>query len=646
MKKLASLFALCVLVFSAAFAQDQQPISTKNKKATKYYNEGLSDYRLNNAKDAVKNILAAMKEDSTFVEAHALLAKIYLDQNNSESALTEFKKAIAINPDFLPVMYFYASQIDLSLGRYDEGLVFAQKFDRYATSNAELKARTKITIADCKFSIEAMKHPVPFEPQNMGAAINSKYDEYFPAITADGSTFLFTRELIDSVTNPSGNEDFYMSYRINGKWDGAFNIGPPLNTELNEGAPTISANGRLMIFAGCDRPDGHGSCDLYYSVRHGDKWSPARNLGSPINTRLWESQPCLSTDGRTLYFVRGSVGGDGVHAQDIYVTQLSDTGTWSVPVKLSDSINTPGREECPYIAADNQTLYFVSDGHPGFGGTDIFMSRRKPDGSWGTPKNLGYPINTTANETGIIVDPNGQLAYFSSNRPGGFGGTDIYQFALYDSVRPTAITYMKGKVYDAKTEKPLGANFSLIDLSTGTTVMQSTSIAFDGTFLVCIPLNKNYALNVTKKGYLFYSENFELKDSNSSRVHPYTINIPLQPIDTGAHIVLKNIFFPTNQFDLKPESQVELNKLVDFMNLNPTVKIEISGHTDNVGSAASNKILSENRAKSVYTYLTTHNIAADRMKYKGYGQTRPIAGNDTPEGRAQNRRTEMKIVAK
>ena len=587
-----------------------------------------------------------MKEDSTFVEAHALLAKIYLDQNRGESALAEFKKAITINPDFLPVMYFYVSQIDLSMGRYDEGLVYAQKFDKYATSNAELKSRTKITIADCKFSIDAMKHPVPFEPQNMGTAINSKYDEYFPAITADGSTFLFTRELIDSVTNPEGNEDFYMSYKINGKWDNAFNIGGPLNTELNEGAPTISANGRLMIFAGCDRPDGHGSCDLYYSVRHGDKWTPARNLGSPINTRHWESQPCLSTDGRTLYFVRGIVTGDGVGSQDIYVTQLSDTGTWSVPVKLSDSINTPGREECPYIAADNQTLYFVSDGHPGFGGTDIFMSRRKADGSWGTPKNLGYPINTTGNETGIIVDPNGQLAYFSSNRPGGYGGMDIYQFALYDSARPTPVTYMKGKVYDAKTEKPLGANFSLIDLSTGTTVMQSTSIAFDGNFLVCIPLNKNYALNVTKKGYLFYSENFELKDSSSTRVHPYTINIPLQPIDTGAHIVLKNIFFPTNKFDLKPESQVELNKLVDFMNLNPTVKIEISGHTDNIGTPASNKILSENRAKSVYTYLVDHGITADRMKYKGYGQTRPIASNDNEEGRAQNRRTEMKIVAK
>ncbi|HXP49972.1 MAG TPA: hypothetical protein VN922_08465, partial [Bacteroidia bacterium] len=380
-------------------------------------------------------------------------------------------------------------------------------------------------IADCKFGMEAIKHPVPFELQNMGSGINTAMNEYFPTITADGLTLLFTRELRDSV-NPYGNEDFYMSFKINGKWDEAFSLGRPLNTVLNEGAPTLSANGRLLIFAGCDRPDGYGSCDLYYSIRHGNQWSPARNLGQPVNTRYWESQPCLSTDSRTLYFVRGRVAGDGVKDQDIYMTQLSDSGTWSVPVKLSDSINTPGREECPYIAADNQTLYFCSDGWPGMGGTDIFMSRRKADGSWGTPKNLGYPINSSGDETGIIVDPNGQLAYLSSDRKGGHGGLDIYQFSLYDSARPAPVTYMKGKVYDAKTQQPLGANFSLIDLATGSTIMQSTSMMVDGTFLVCIPLHKNYALNVAKKGYLFYSGNFELKDSNATRVHPYQLNIP------------------------------------------------------------------------------------------------------------------------
>ena len=315
-------------------------------------------------------------------------------------------------------------------------------------------------------------------------------------------------------------------------------------------------------------------------------------------------------------------------------------------MKLGDSINTHGREECPYIAADNQTLYFVSDGHPGFGGTDIFMSRRRADGTWGTPKNLGYPINTPADQTGIIVDPNGQLAYFSDNRPGGYGGMDIYQFNLYDSVRPAPVTYMKGKVYDAKTEAPLAASFNLIDLGTGRSVMQSTSLIGDGTFMVCIPVHKNYALNVSKKGYLFYSENFSLKDSNATLTHPYAINIPLQPIDTGASIVLKNVFFPTNKFDLKPESQVELDKLAGFLNLNPTVKILISGHTDNVGEKKLNQVLSENRAKSVLEYLVANGILKERLTFKGYGDSKPVVANDSDEHRQMNRRTEFKVISK
>jgi outer membrane protein OmpA-like peptidoglycan-associated protein len=260
--------------------------------------------------------------------------------------------------------------------------------------------------------------------------------------------------------------------------------------------------------------------------------------------------------------------------------------------------------------------------------------------------NLGYPINTSKDETGIMIDPNGKLAYFASDRDGGYGELDLYSFSLYDSLRPQQVTYMKGKVFDANTRDPLVAYFTLIDLTTGAVVSQSTSQPTDGTFLVCLPVNKNYALNVSKKGYLFYSENFSFKDVKATYDHPFLKDIPLQVIDTGASIVLKNIFFPTNQYDLKPESEVELTKLVAFLKNNPTIKIQISGHTDNQGTPQSNITLSQNRAKSVYNYLIAHAIDATRLTYKGYGQTVPIANNDTPEGRAQNRRTEMKITGK
>lgn len=643
MKNLLLSIVLCVLAVTA-FAQDEQ-FSTKNKKAIKAFVEGRKDYQVQKYDEAIKLSNKALEEDSLFLEADVLLGFIYQETAKPEMALNYFKRAIAINPNYQPTLFFTMGLIDVQLYKYDEGAQYLQTFISSGRGGADMQKLAVSYLADCKFGAWAIKHPVPFEPVNLGAGVNTAMNEYFPTITADGQTLLFTRELRDSLF-PEGNEDFYMSNKnSDGTWGRAYNLGSPLNTMLNEGAPTLSANGRLLIFAGCDRPDGFGSCDLYYSIRRGDNWTPAHNLGAPINSRHWESQPCLSADGRALYFVRGTVSGYGYKDQDIYVTELTDSNTWTFPHKLSDSINTPGNEECPYIAADNQTLYFCSDGWPGLGGTDIFVSRRKPDGSWGTPKNLGYPINSSGNETGIIVNPNGQLAYFSSDRKGGYGGLDIYQFALYDSVRPTPITYMKGKVYDAKTQRPLAANFNLIDLATKATIMQSTSMG-DGTFMVCIPLHKNYALNVAKKGYLFYSENFALHDSNATSVHPYMVNIPLQPIDTGATVVLKNIFFATNKFDLRPESEVELDKLVSFLQVNPTVKIEVGGHTDNVGTPQSNITLSNNRAKSVYDYLVAHGIAADRLRYKGYGQTKPIAPNDSENGRALNRRTEMKIIGK
>jgi outer membrane protein OmpA-like peptidoglycan-associated protein len=313
---------------------------------------------------------------------------------------------------------------------------------------------------------------------------------------------------------------------------------------------------------------------------------------------------------------------------------------------MSDTINTPGREETPFIAADNETFYFCSDGHPGMGGTDIFISRRLPNGRWGIPKNLGYPINTNQDETGLIVNPDGKTAYFASDRKGGYGGLDLYQFTLYDSIRPVTVTYMKGIVEDAKTHQPLSASFNLTDLQTGRTIMRSSSAKEDGSFLVCLPVNKNIALNVSKNGYLFYSENFSLQDMPADAIHPFLKNIPLQPIDTGAIIVLKNIFFETNKYDLKKESQVELDKLVMFLKNNPAIKVEISGHTDNVGTHTSNQVLSENRAKSVTDYLIAHTIPAERLTSRGYAETHPIATNDTPEGRSQNRRTEMKITGK
>ncbi|MCB0410731.1 MAG: OmpA family protein, partial [Flavobacteriales bacterium] len=328
------------------------------------------------------------------------------------------------------------------------------------------------------------------------------------------------------------------------------------------------------------------------------------------------------------------------------MSQIGPDGKFSVAQKLSDVINSKGREESVFIHPDNQTLYFSSNGHVGFGGLDIFMSKKQPDGNWGAPINLGYPINTASDENSLLVGPDGTIAYFASNRKGGIGGLDIYQFEMPKEIRPEKITYTKGKIYDAKTKQPLEANFELIDVENGKTLTQSFSDA-TGEFFVTITANKNYMVNVNRPGYLFYSENFLMKNKEADFNKPFVIDIPLEPIDIDGVVELKNIFFDVNKWDLKPESKAELEKLTQFLTSNPKLKIELGGHTDNSGDKKFNATLSTNRAKAVYDYLVTNGkIDAARLSYKGYAETKPKVPNDSPENKAKNRRTEFKVILK
>ena len=328
------------------------------------------------------------------------------------------------------------------------------------------------------------------------------------------------------------------------------------------------------------------------------------------------------------------------------MSTLDESGKFSTAVKISTVINTPMKEESVFIHPDNQTLYFSSDGHPGMGHLDIFMSRKQPDGEWGTPVNLGYPINSYSDENSLLVDPSGRLAFFASDRTGGYGGLDIYQFELPESLRPEKITYVKGKVYNARTREPLEASFELYDLETQQLVTRSYS-SQNGEFLVTLTANKNYLVNVNKEGYLFYSDNFSLKGKETDFKKPYLLDIPLEPIDTGSVVELKNIFFDVNKWDLKPESRAELDKLTDFLKKNKNLRIELAGHTDNTGDKKFNLTLSSNRAKAVYDYLVSSGgIAANRLSYKGYGDTRPKVPNDSPENKARNRRTEFRVVGR
>jgi outer membrane protein OmpA-like peptidoglycan-associated protein len=362
-------------------------------------------------------------------------------------------------------------------------------------------------------------------------------------------------------------------------------------------------------------------------------------MGPNINTEYWETAPSLSPDKNALYFCSNRPGGFG--GSDLYVSYRQPNGTWSAAQNMGPFINTAGDEQAPFIHADNQTLYFTSNGLPGYGGSDLYVVRKTTDGKWGKPENLGYPINTIENEGSMFVASDGVNAYYASDRSDSRGELDLYKFQLPEDVRPDKTLYVQGYVTDAVTKKGLPCTVELSDDSTQQliTKLQTDETGF---YFITLPVGKNYTFTVNRKGYLFYSDVFTL--ANKLPDSTYKKDITLQPVELNASVVMKNIQFETDSYKLEPVSLIELNKLVQLMNDNPVIQVQISGHTDNTGSDADNLKLSANRAKAVMDYVVSKGIDAKRLTSKGFGASKPVADNATEEGRAQNRRTEFTIV--
>lgn len=614
------------------FAQRQY--STNNKEAIKFYalaNESINYQQYDQAIEQLKQAIAA---DDQFAEAHNQLGNVYFYKHQYPQAYTELSRTIALNPNYNHAVYLNLGNVDMMLGKYAEAKDVLQKYTAFNEISTKDRATAQKLIIDCAFSLQAIQHPVVFKPENLGTSINTNADEYLPNVTADENTLIFTRKI-------GNNEDFYQSKKLNGKWTTATGLSRNINTpDYNEGAQSLTQDGQYLFFTGCNRPDGKGRCDIFLSHKNSTDWDKPFNLGEPINTPDWESQPSISADGRTLYFVSLRKGGYGGY--DIWKSTITDKG-WSEPENLGPNINTPYDEQSPFIHPDDQTLYFSSNGWPGLGSKDLFLSRKGADRKWQKPENLGYPINSSGEENGLTLTANGSYAFFSSNNLKGSGGFDIYTFELPEKLRPNVVTYVKGTVKDAKTKQAIDADVQIVDLKANQIIFKNVNALNEGQFLATLPIGKDYGLNISRPGYLFYSENFSLSGQKTGK--SYSIDVDLQAIEAGKKSVLRNIFFDTNQFTLKPESKSELEKLIAFLNLNPKVIIEISGFTDNVGNAKLNQVLSENRAKAVYQYLVTNKINGGRLTYKGYGALQPIASNTTEEGRSRNRRTEFKIVS-
>jgi len=640
---------LLLLLFGLAFSvQGNSGLQNEpTRAARRHFENALKAREILDYQAAIQQLERAIARSPNYYDAHLLKATIFSETRQFEQSIVHYERAIEINPSGRPETHFNLAEAYHKTGQYLLAKKQYQRFLELEAGGPTLRKQAEWGVEWCRFAIEAIQNPVPFEPLNLGEKINTEFSEYSPALTADEQTLVFTRKVptIGHRGHPTRRyqEDFFVSNLVDGHWSQASPLGPPINTPGNEGAQTLLPDGRFMFLTACNRSDGMGSCDIYFSRRVGNSWSLPVNMGTPVNSSAWDSHPSISADGKILYFSSARDGSIG--PKDIWMSTLDESGQfWSEPTNLGSVINTTGKEMSPFIHHDNQTLYFASDGHPGMGGLDLFVSRRDSLGYWSTPQNLGYPINTHADEFGLIVGASGVNAYFASDMAGAFGGQDFYHFQLPIEARPNPVTYMKGIVFDAKTNERLQATFLLIDIESGNEMIRSSSDRQTGEFLVAIPTDRELALNVSKDGYLFFSENFNYIETRTS-AEPYIRDIPLTPIEQGQVTVLRNVFFDTDSYELKPESEAELVKLVEFLIQNPSITIEIGGHTDNVGSFEYNKELSERRAAVVVSFLTNNGIEPNRLSAKGYSFDKPIASNETDEGRAKNRRTEFKITS-
>lgn len=619
-----------------------QGTHTASNKALKYYNDGVSAYDFLDFTRAERSFREAILTDNRFFEAYMMMGELMLKQRKYAESASFYQTAVKIDSLFFKPVFFSLAKAEMMSSDFNKAIIH---FNVYLSQPGMLETNRTFAVKllkNCEFAINAIKNPVPFNPVSVGSEINTPNDEYWPSITADGQTLMFTRQLTQVGSNSSYGlfqEDFYLSSFSDNRWQKAVYAGWPLNTNQNEGVQSLASNGSSMFYTACDRKGGVGSCDIYYSSNTDGRWTEPINLGSPVNSTYWESQPSISADGKKLFFSSSRPGGFG--GKDIWYSVLNNNNRWSNPINAGKTINTNGDEMSPFIHFDGKTLYFSSEGRVGIGGFDIYISRMINDSSWSEPQNLGYPINTLSDEMGLVIESGGQMAYYSSVRDPK-NGKDIFGFNLYESIRPDPVSYLKGKVYDRETGKLIKADYELVNLSSGEIKVKSTTDAA-GNFLVCLPSGYNYGINVSKSGYLFYSENF-MFEGDHTVMKPFIKKISLSQIKVGEKMLLSNIFYEVDSWQLKKESLSELNNLIRLLTENKGLILEIGGYTDSTGTAEYNKQLSEKRALSVVKYLVEKGVSQDRLKSVGYGNSSPIGDNQTEEGRKLNRRTEAKVI--
>ena len=673
MKRLTAVLLLCLAICASAMAQSTHKKmkyrTTDDKKAYALYKEGndlLNMYGndLKSTQSALEKYLAAIERDPEYIDALYAASECYMDLKQPGNQINCIKQAVALDSTYWVRAYYNCAVALCQKSRYDEAVEWFNMFDKYAKqTNTRVKEDPQWR-KNAFAKIEMMSHPVPFEPQYPSDYIrDTPFETYWPAISLDETELVVTSRLprdtvafhkdptmIGRINNDETQEDMYIMRRddVSKSWKPLEPI-YRINTDFNEGTQSLSPDGRWMFYTACGYNDTKGSCDIYFSQRTSRGWTKGVNIGGPVNTAAWESQPCFSADGKTLYFVRGDAK-RMYRRRNIMRARATGVSAQGVPTignvyNLGDSINTDGDESHPFIHPDGKTLYFSSDTWPGVGGKDIFVSRLKK-GRWTTPVNIGYPINTTDDDEGFIVTANGRTGYYNSVRDiDSRRKREVKMFELYPGIRPKPVPFVRGVITDCDTKASIEATIALDRMPDGKNIGVSRALA-DGSFTLALPGAADYLLSVNAKGYFFHSQKFSVDDVNKMQ-GPITLTSEstcLTQLKVGKKIALRNIYFDTDKYEIKPESKVELDIVVRIMKENPDIRVEISGHTDNRASAQHNQVLSMNRAKSTVEYLVQHGVDRGRFEIKGYGLTMPCATNDTEEGRQMNRRIEAKII--
>ncbi len=644
------IFYFSIATFAQSDAEENcsSPLDKKNKKK---YEEAVELYNKVKYSECLKLLKEVQEAENEYADPYFLAGMIAIKRENINSAEKNFKQALELCPDYPnPYLYYYLGLINYSNEKFSEATNYYEKFFKLAEElNSpdfeKLYEEAHLYHQWSEFLGKVYANQVPFNPQPV-RGISTPNDETFAYFSVDNTMVFFNRKMEEKEEDSFYEADTDTKNRLcmgeigpDGIWQEGKPLPRPFNIFPDEAFATLTSDNKLLYYTVCNYHNTYFNCDIFYSEFKNGAWTPIQNAGKNINTNsTWDAQPSITPDGKWLYFSSDRPGGFG--GVDIWRVKRLPSGDWGRPENLGTNVNTPGNEKTPFIHPDGVTLYFSSNGWKGVGGYDVFYTKI---GNKSHPINLGYPINTEEDEVGFSISPDGSKGYFCSNKYKNTRDLDILEFDLYEKARPEPITLIKGTLTNESGEGTIGNIFFLKNI-TEEDPSEFKTDEETGRFTAVVKSNSDYLMLAKKEGYAY---DYRLVTKNMLEgKNSINIDLQIRPIEIGGAYQLRDINFTTNSYELSKEDQFVIDAFVDFLRENPTVYVVIQGHTDNVGDSKENLKLSEARAKAVYDYLILKRIRQERLEYKGYGSSQPVASNDTEEGRSKNRRTVFVITRK